>query len=70
MEFLIGLLLGMGLALVIGEIARTDALISDVEKSEETPAPDQKNWVQTRNFLYYDGTVMPDMKEDAYEHKT
>lgn len=70
MGFLIGLLLGGGLALVIGEIARTDALLSDVEKSEETPSPDHKNWVQTRNFLYYDGTVMPEMKEDAYEHKT
>lgn len=28
---------------------------------------DRKEWVQTRNFLYYDGTMMPEIKEDLNE---
>ena len=26
-----------------------------------------KEWAETRNFLYYDGTVMPVVKEDLNE---
>lgn len=29
--------------------------------------PDRKAWNLTRNFLYYDGTVMPPIKEDVNE---
>ena len=27
----------------------------------------RREWVQTRNFLYYDGTEMPKIKEDLNE---
>lgn len=39
-----------------------------VEKPETTSSPFRpKQWTQTHNFLYYDGTVMPEIKEDKHE---
>ncbi|MBQ7088350.1 MAG: hypothetical protein IJN04_01755 [Clostridia bacterium] len=29
--------------------------------------PTRRQWAQTRNFLYYDGTEMPIVKEDLNE---
>lgn len=38
-----------------------------VEKAAKGTTAPSKEWVQTRNFLYYDGTVMPVVKEDLHE---
>lgn len=40
---------------------------SDVEKSEPMAQRPTKEWVHTRNFLYYDGTEMPVVKENVNE---
>lgn len=40
---------------------------ADVEKSQKRATVPSKEWVQTRNFLYYDGTEMPVVKEDLHE---
>ena len=69
MNFWIGLLLGIGLSLAVRGMMAEYAPSSGVEKPEEPCCPsDRKTWAQTRNFLYYDGTVMPEIKEDAHEH--
>ena len=34
-----------------------------VEKPRRCPLP-ARAWLETRNFLYYDGTEMPQVKED------
>ena len=39
----------------------------DAEQSGGTVGTPPKEWVETRNFLYYDGTVMPEIKEDLNE---
>lgn len=36
-------------------------------KDKTTTKESPKAWVQTRNFLYYDGTEMPVVKEDLNE---
>ena len=41
---------------------------TDVEKSgRNVCVHPRKVWAETRNFLYYDGTVMPEIKEDLHE---
>ena len=37
------------------------------DRVERTVHKPSKEWVETRNFLYYDGTVMPEIKEDLHE---
>ncbi|MBE6807194.1 MAG: hypothetical protein E7527_04185 [Ruminococcaceae bacterium] len=69
MNFWIGLLLGVGLSLAVRGVLAEFAPESGVEKPDAPPQPsDRTHWAQTRNFLYYDGTVMPEIKEDAHEH--
>lgn len=71
MEFVVGLLLGVGLTLSLRGILLERTPLSGVEKPEEFPQPARRTaWAQTKNFLYYDGTMMPEIKEDAHEHKT
>ena len=41
--------------------------LTAVEKAKKQATVPSKEWVQTRNFLYYDGTVMPEIKEDLHE---
>ncbi len=40
---------------------------TDVERSELTQRMPSKEWAKTRNFLYYDGTEMPVVKENVNE---
>ena len=68
MEFFIGVLTGIGLWLVAWGIWQEFAPVSGVEKPDKAPTADRKAWSQTKNFLYYDGTVMPEVKEDVHEH--
>ena len=39
----------------------------EVKSSEEKKSSPTKTWVETRNFLYYDGTEMPVVKENVNE---
>lgn len=68
MVFVLGLLCGVGVALAVRGILLAVWPRAGVEKprrSVRSAAPD--GWEHTRNFLYYDGTVMPTSKEDNYE---
>lgn len=68
MDFFVGLLTGIGLAVAALGVWREYVPSAGVEKPEGAVPPDRKSWSQTKNFLYYDGTVMPETKEDANEH--
>ncbi len=68
MDFFVGVLTGIGLLMAAWGVWREYASTSGVEKPESVMPPECKNWSQTKNFLYYDGTVMPEIKEDAHEH--
>ena len=64
MWFALGVLCGGVMSLCL----RKEKRRADVEKSEDTAsAHPRKVWAETRNFLYYDGTVMPEIKEDLNE---
>ena len=64
MWFALGLLCGGALCLCL----RRKKHCADVEKSEvKVDEHSRKTWAETRNFLYYDGTVMPEIKEDLHE---
>ena len=63
MWFALGVLCGVAVGLCVPRKQRR----ADVEKSESTAKPSTREWVETRNFLYYDGTVMPEIKEDLHE---
>ena len=66
MWFWFGVLCGVLGCLGVGLCRRAKA--ADVEKSgASSVTPTDKTWVHTRNFLYYDGTVMPEIKEDLNE---
>ena len=64
MWFALGVLCGGVMSLCL----RKEKRRADVEKSggnvREHP---RKAWAETRNFLYCDGTVMPEIKEDLNE---
>ena len=64
MWFLLGALCG---AAVCAAVWRRAERVADVEKSPRPVETDGTEWVQTRNFLYYDGTEMPVMKENVNE---
>ena len=68
MGFLIGLLLGIGLVLAAWSVSQRQREMAGVEKPDKAMPSRRKDWSQTKNFLYYDGTVMPEIKEDAHEH--
>lgn len=40
---------------------------SEGERADGTTSTPPKAWVETRNFLYYDGTEMPVVKEEKNE---
>ena len=66
MWFLLGVLGGCAVGLGVWRFGRR----ADVEKAEPSASvtpKTTKEWVETRNFLYYDGTVMPEIKEDSNE---
>ena len=63
MWFALGVLCGGALCLCL----RKEKRRADVEKSETSQRVTAKGWAETRNFLYYDGTMMPEIKEDLHE---
>ena len=68
MEFFVGVLLGVGLTLAVRGVWAEFGSATGVEKPSPPPSKSTPDvWVQTRNFLYYDGTMMPNIKEDANE---
>lgn len=63
MWFALGVLCGVVVSFVVARRGGT----TDGEKSGKTMHTPTKAWGETRNFLYYDGTVMPEIKEDLNE---
>ena len=61
--FALGVLCGVAVFSVVGRRKSSP----DGELSGRTARPPTKAWGETRNFLYYDGTVMPEIKEDLHE---
>ena len=57
--FVLGVLCGV----VGGRLVKASRR-GDVEKSRPTAEQPGSTWVETRNFLYYDGTEMPVNKEE------
>lgn len=65
--FIIGLLSGVVLCLTIRALL-LEWLPRPQAAAPATAASTQsKGWGLTHNFLYYDGTVMPEIKEDMNE---
>lgn len=67
MIFLIGLFCGIGAALAVRAILLTVLPRPAAVHSTRRGEPPPKGWEYTRNFLYYDGTVMPTIKEEPNE---
>ena len=67
MEYVIGFLGGVVAAVAVRALWLEWLPRNGVEKPSAPTAPRPKEWAQTRNFLYYDGTVMPTVKEDKNE---
>lgn len=63
MWFAIGMLCGVAVGLCLPRRKRP----SVAKLAEPTTQAPARAWVETRNFLYYDGTVMPEIKEDLNE---
>lgn len=63
MWFLLGAVCGVAMGACLWKRKRTD----HAEPSGRTMCTPQKSWGETRNFLYYDGTMMPEIKEDLNE---
>ncbi len=69
MAFLIGLLFGIGVALAVRALYLACLPMPGVEKPGRNPTVrKRKEWEQTRNFLYYDGTAMPSVKSNEEEY--
>ncbi len=62
MWFFIGVLCGAAVAACLPK-----RKTANVEKAGGTVHTPSKVWGETHNFLYYDGTVMPEIKEDLNE---
>ena len=65
MTFILGLLCGIGTAWVMHRV-RWTVRVHKVGKPRPKD-PSTNGWEHTRNFLYYDGTVMPTNKEEQNE---
>jgi len=66
--FFIGLLCGVVLCLTVRAVLLEWMPPGRPNDPRCQPVPaKQKSWDLTRNFLYYDGTVMPEIKEDVNE---
>ena len=63
MWFILGLLCGVP----IGFAWRKKKRRSNVPTPQAAKREPIKHWVETRNFLYYDGTQMPVIKENGNE---
>lgn len=60
MWFVLGVLCGVAVFFTVVRKGGT----ADEKTSGKTKHTPTKEWEETRNFLYYDGTVMPEIKED------
>ena len=60
--FLFGLLCGAAAGVAVCLLSRRQT--TAVVRADKGSANTHKAWVQTRNFLYYDGTQMPVIKEE------
>ena len=67
MLFILGVLCGVGIALAVRGVLLAVGEQDGVEKPPRSSSAAPDGWEHTRNFLYYDGTVMPTSKEDNYE---
>ena len=63
MWFLIGVMVGVAVGFCLPRRTRS----CGAKSAEPTAQAPSRAWVETRNFLYYDGTVMPKIKEDLNE---
>lgn len=63
MWFVLGLLCGAVLGLCLRK-KKSCGGAKTPKTARRAPSP---NWVETRNFLYYDGTEMPVIKENENE---
>ncbi len=63
MWFGLGVLCGVAVGLALSRGKRRP----DGKKADGVHCLPSKQWGETRNFLYYDGTVMPEIKEDLNE---
>ena len=71
MLFFLGWLCGVGTAVAWRYIRRRKPRprrqMHGVEKPDcRRGTPLRREWAETRNFLYYDGSNMPEIKEEAY----
>lgn len=60
--FLFGLVCGVAVGMAVRPTRKREVTATQANKE---PTSAHKEWVQTRNFLYYDGTEMPVIKEEA-----
>ena len=67
MWFLLGLLCGGAVCGVVFFCQTKEKRLPPPRQEAQRPKESRKEWVQTRNFLYYDGTMMPEIKEDSDE---
>ena len=67
MWFLLGLVCGGAVCGVVFLCLPKEKRLPPPRKKAQRPKESRKVWVQTRNFLYYDGTMMPVIKEDSDE---
>ena len=63
MWFALGVLCGVVVSLMVVRRGGT----TDGEKTDKMVHTPTKGWGETRNFLYYDGTEMPVVKEEINE---
>ena len=65
--FVLGLLCGGGACAAMFFCLPREKHLPPTCKGVSPAKRDSKAWGQTRNFLYYDGTMMPEIKEDSDE---
>ena len=67
MWFVLGVLCGGAVCGAVFLLLPKEKNVPLQYKAAPIPKESHKEWVQTRNFLYYDGTMMPEIKEDSNE---
>ena len=67
MWFVWGLLWGGGACAAVFLCLPKEKHLPPPRKKAPPPKGDRKAWGQNHNFLYYDGTMMPEIKEDLNE---
>lgn len=65
MAFIFGLICGALTMMAVRGILL--AVVARAEQAPQRSRPTRENWQDTRNFLYYDGTVMPTNEEEHNE---